>query len=223
MTGLEKITERILDDAKSRARGILEEAQAECERLAAEYAEKAKAMRQRVAEETERECADVVARARSAAAMAQRDIIEGTRASLLDSTFDAARVHLREMGKEKYRELLSALVVCAMLQQAAAEDSAAEDEESLPPATYEVRLNAADREAFGHRAVEDARRVLERRVGAARAAKLVLGDKTARIDGGIVLLAGDIEINCSLAVLIDEIRPTLEGDVAKLLFEKNEN
>ena len=83
---------------------------------------------------------------------------------------------------------------------------------------FEVLLNKNDRESFGSAVVEGARRVAERRIGAANAAKLMLAADTANIDGGLVLRLGNVELNCSLAVVMADLRAELEDRVAELLF-----
>ena len=106
-----------------------------------------------------------------------------------------------------------------MLEQHRAEEqSIAFGDEVEEIERFEVMLNAADRDRFGAQVITDARRVVERRIGAAKAAKLTLSDACADIDGGLVLRFGDVELNCSLAVLMAGVRRDLEGRVGEILF-----
>ena len=104
MTGLDKITERILADAKTRARGILENAQEECRKMAEDYAARAEEIRENVAERTMREGEDLVARARSASAMTRRDILLSAKAKMMDEVFETAKSHICATDYGKYRE-----------------------------------------------------------------------------------------------------------------------
>lgn len=219
MTGLEKITERILADAKEKARLILEEAQTDCRRAAEEYAARAEDIRERIAARAMREGEEMIARARSSAAMTRRDILIATRARLLDETFEAAKAQICDTDYGKYRELLIALLSCALLEQARSEQQSRElGDEVAEFDAFEVLLNETDRERFGTAILEGARRITERRIGADRAEKLRLSAETANIEGGLILRYGDVEINCSISVLLSEMRRDLEPRIAALLF-----
>ena len=49
--------------------------------------------------------------------------------------------------------------------------------------------------------------------------KLVLSNDTADIEGGLLLRYGDVEINCSISMLIDSIRSSVEAKVYRALFD----
>lgn len=220
MTGLEKITERILADAKERARVILEDARNDCRRVAASFAERAEAMRDEITARAQQEGEDMIARARSAAAMTRRNILLAAKARILDETFAAARAEICDTDFGKYKELLIALLSCALLDQAKSEaESLALGDEVAEFDTFEVLLNETDRERFGATVLEGARRVTERRIGAARTAKLRLSEECADIEGGLILRYGDIEINCSITVLLAQMRRELEGRISAILFD----
>ncbi len=158
MKGLDKITERILADAKERARTVLEQAQSDCRAAATDYG--------------------------------------------------------------KYRELLVALLSCALLEQAKEEKKTLEyGDEIADFDTFEVLLNENDRARFGEGVIEGARRATERRIGAERTAKLRLSDECADIDGGLILRYGEVESNCSITVLLQEMRRELESRISAILFD----
>ncbi|MBR6728418.1 MAG: hypothetical protein IKM08_09525, partial [Clostridia bacterium] len=123
MNGIDKITERILIDAKARAREILEEAQTDCRNAAREYADRADAIRERVAARTMREGEELIARARASAAMTRRDILIASKARILDEVFEAAKAQICDTDYGKYRELLIALLSCALIEQAKNEEA----------------------------------------------------------------------------------------------------
>ena len=219
MTGLDKIKERILSDAKEKARVILEEAQEDCRRYTEEYKERAAATREEIAARAMREGEEMVARARSSAAMTRRDILIATKAKMLDETFEAAKAQICDTDFGKYRELLIALLSCALIEQAKSEQLSLElGDEVAEFDTFEVLLNEVDRERFGTAIIEGARKITERRIGAVRTDKLRLSDETAAIEGGLILRYGDVETNCSISVLLSEMRRELEPKIAALLF-----
>ena len=220
MKGLDKITERILADAKDRARITLETAQSDCRSAAAEYAARAAAIAEEIAARAMEEGEHIVARARSAAAMTRRNILLAAKSELLDETFAAAKTQICDTDYGKYRELLVALLSCALLEQASEEQKTLEyGDEVAEFDTFEVLLNETDRARFGESVIEGARRVTERRIGAHRTAKLRLSAECADIDGGLILRYGEVETNCSITVLLQEMRRELESRISAILFD----
>ena len=85
---------------------------------------------------------------------------------------------------------------------------------------YEVILNTRDRERLGNRVVTGAKEKLAGSSAAAYLDKLALADDTAdSIDGGLVLRCGSMEINNSVKAIFGELRPRVEGEVSRVLFE----
>ncbi len=220
MTGLERITEKILSDAKERARVILESAQEDCRAAAQSYAADAAEKREEIAARTMAEGEAIAARARAAAAMERRDILLAAKSAALDEVFLKAKKEITDTDFGKYRELLVALLSCALLDLASTERASRELGDEVADLTrLEVLMNEKDRERFGAAVLSGARRVTERKVGSELISLLTLSDETADIEGGLILRAGDVEINCSLAVLLAEVRRDIEAKVAAILFE----
>ena len=219
MTGLEKIIDRIIEDAKEKARVILEAAQADCRATAEKYAAEADDIRDRIADKAEKEGEAVIAKARSSAAMTRRNLLLAARGALLDEAFERAKKEVRDADFGKYRELLTALLTSALIEQAGAEDeSRSLGDEVMEFDRFEVLFNAEDREKYGSAVVEAARRAAARHIGGERADKVCLSDETADIDGGLILRYGDIEANCSLSMLMAGMREEIEQKVAAVLF-----
>ena len=224
MTGLDKIIERILADAKEEARIILETAQKDCRAAAEQHAARAEDIRTQIIEKAEAECEAIVASAKSNAATTAKSILLTKRAELIDRAFDGAKKEIKSTEFGKYPELLTALLTSALVEEAsAAATTVAYGDEITEFDTYEVIFNEADREAYGETVVEDARRAVQRHIGAERAAKLTLSGETANIEGGLILRYGNIEANCSLAMLIAQMRKELEQQISRTLFGNEEN
>ena len=222
MTGLEKILERIEGEARERASAILQRSEEECTALARDYATRAEQTRARLEKEGLEAIEATVNAARAQSEKTHTEILQATRRRLLDEAFERAKHQLCDTDFGKYRELLSALLVSALLEQDRAErQSVAFGDEVEAFERFEVLFNANDRERFGEQVIADARRTVERRIGAEKAAKITLSEQTASIDGGLVLRFGDVELNCSLSILMADIRRDLEARVAEILFGKN--
>lgn len=219
MTGLEKIIERIESEARERASEILQRSEEECTALAKEYAARAEATRERMEREGMEQIERIVNDARAQSEKTRNELLQNTRRALLDEAFESAKRELCDTDYGKYRELLCALLVSALLEQHRAEQESIEYGDEVEEfERFEVMFNEKDRERFGTQVVADARRTVERRIGAAKAAKISLCEESANVDGGLVLRFGDVELNCALSVLMADIRRDLEARVAGILF-----
>lgn len=223
MTGLEKIIARIEAEGRERAGLLLQHAEEECRATAAEYAARAEAVREKLSGEAQSQCEVMISRARAAVEREHREVLTKARNDLLDEVFEAAKARLCSTDYGQYRELLVALLVSALLeQQRVARESVAMGDEVEEVERFEVLLNAEDRERFGSFVIDGARRVAERRIGAENAAKLCVSDETAPIDGGLILRFGNVELNCSLSVVLNDVRRELEPRISALLFDHGE-
>ena len=221
MTGLEKVTGKIIADAEADARATLAAADAECDAIRVKYDAQVEGEKERLNEQAERECAALITRAKSSSAMAKRNVVLEARSRLLDETYAAAAREIRDLPTDQYRNLLIGMLKSALRQQLASEaESMRLYGEDIAPAGYEIILNNRDRKEFGEGLIEEVRRGLGAKVGLTNASKVSLSKDTAEITGGLILRCGDVEINCSLAMLFAEVRRATEAKVSGLLFGK---
>jgi V/A-type H+-transporting ATPase subunit E len=219
MTGLEKVTGKIIADAEADARVILEKAEAECEAIKAKYAAETEAEVEKLTDECDRECQALVIRARSSAAMAKRNAVLEARAKLIDDAYAAAEKQIRNMNGEQYLDLLQKMLRSALKSQLEGEEESMRlYGEDISPAAYEVVLNSRDRETYGEKLLEAYREGYGARLSPATLAKLRLAPDTAPIDGGIILRCGPVEANCSLSMLMAANRRETEARVSRILF-----
>ena len=223
MTGLEKITARIHAEGRERASAILQQAEQECAEIAKEYAARAEQARERIQKKALEQGEELIARSRANVARTEREILQAARTAALDCAFETAREQLCSSDFGKYRERLSALLVCALLEQDRTErESLALGDEIEEFECFEVLMNDMDRHRFGNEVVRNAQKVAERRIGAQKAAKLKLSEQCAGIDGGLILRFGRVELNCSLSTVLQDLRREMEGRIAAILFPQKE-
>lgn len=219
MTGLEKVTGKIIADAEADARVILERAEAECEAIKAKYAAATEAEVEKLTDECDRECQALIIRARSSAAMAKRNAVLEARAQLIDDAYAAAEKQIRSMSGEQYLDLLQRMLRSALKSQLEGEEESMRlYGEDISPAVYEVVLNTRDRETYGEKLLEAYRAGYGARLSPVVLAKLRLAPDTAPIDGGIILRCGPVETNCSLSMLMAANRRETEARVSRILF-----
>jgi V/A-type H+-transporting ATPase subunit E len=221
MTGLDKITSRIIADAEADAKKILAEAEASAAGITASYEAKAEEIRASLHADAEREATDIISRAKSAAAMDKRNILLTEKSRLIDGAFSEAKRQILAMPDDKYLELLAKLLTFSLLDQLETERINRElyGETDMPDIEkYEVIVNKSDRERFGKSLIDSARRMVVGKVDRRILDRLVLSDSTADIEGGVILKYGDVESNSSIEMILDSIRNNVEPEVCKILF-----
>ena len=222
INGLNKITDKILSEAQAKADKILADAGAECDRINAEYAERAEKIRSEISGEAEKGGMEYVARIRSTAATNKRNLLLQTKSDLIDGVFAGVLEQTRNLELQKYNEILIGLLSAALLEQIESEETSRNlygEEDALAPEVYEVVFNQRDRDRSGKAVIEGVQKHLTGKVSAEKLARLSLATQTANIDGGLVLRCGNVESNCSLAILFAQLREGLESEVARTLFD----
>ena len=219
MTGLEKVTGKILADAEADAKEILDKAEAECAAIRARYEAETEAELEALREQSDRECQALIVRARSSAAMAKRNAVLEARAKLLDGAYAHAEKQIKGMNGEQYLEMLQKMLRSALKRQLEGEEESMRlYGENISPDAYEVILNGRDRETYGEKLMTAFRGGYGARLPATAMAKLRLSSEVAPIDGGLILRCGPVETNCSLAMLMAENRRETEARVSRILF-----
>lgn len=219
MIGLEKITDKIIADAKAKADEIIAEANGRCEQILLECEEKKARIAQRLEDDAIREGESIKARAMSEVAKSSRDSALALRANLIDEAFDIARQAVLALDGDRYIQLMSGLLSRVLRERAESEaDSIRLYGEDISPERYEVRLNKNDRDRYGKLIIDGARRAVVGKVKSSMLDRVCLSDDYVNIGGGFVVRCGDVELNCSLETVIAELRPQLEMRVAEILF-----
>ena len=224
MTGLERITAKIIAEAESDAAKILEAADDRCTVISKEADEKAMAAEKKIAEQNEKKCEDIISRAKSSANMTKRNILLEAESEMIDRAFETARREILNFPKEKYCEMLVTLIsgsLAGLIETERVNREVYGDTEELPEEEqpYEILLNADDKAAYGGIILEELRRKVVGKIDSSVLKKVKISDETVNIDGGIILRYGNIELNCSISKMINGLRATLEGEIAKVIFE----
>ena len=218
MTGLSKITDKILAEARADAAKTLAEADARCSEISGEYARRGAEIRKRIETEARANAAEIVSRAKSSEAMIRRNQQLEARSRQIDRAFELAKREMLNLSDDRYLEMLLMLLGSALKRQLEDEASSLAlygEAEEAPVERYEVLLNEHDRERLGGRLMEE----FGKRFGSSLPVdRVVLAEGTVAIDGGLVLRCGSMEINCSVKALVEEIRPELEAKVSRKLF-----
>ena len=196
MKGTEKIIAHIRSDAQAQCDAILAAAQEKIDAIRADYdAQAAEAYAERIRAGV-KSCADEGESAARLARMEAKKTLLALKQAMISRSFDEAAKKLAALPEEQYVELLGKL----------AANAAVTGEE-------EIVLNAADRARVGEAVVKNANEKLGEK------GRLRLSDAAGEFDGGLILRRGNIEVNCTTALLVELCRGEMSAAIAGVLFE----
>ena len=221
MTGLEKITSRILADANAQAQAILDEAAEKSRAVRAQNLADAQIAQDRLIADAEREGEALVVRAKSSAAMTRRNVELSAKSEMIDRAFARAMQEIYEMDRTEYAALLVSLLCKTLNAQRESErESVRLYGEDIAPAYYELMLNARDSGDVAGLVMDGVRdAAASGRIPADMLTKVHLCSEPVDIDGGLVLRCGDIETNCSFSMMLASLRPALEPRIQQILYK----
>lgn len=223
MTGLDKITAKIISDAEARAARIISAADDECAKIRAVHTEATDNDIRRLDEIAERDCEAIIERARSSAESVKRDVLVKTKSEIIEEAYTAAFREIRNLPDAEYLDMLVGMLKSAIVRQLELERQNLElyGEEPLAEC-YEVLLNPRDRERFGKSLISTLNRKVVGKLKLSDIEKIKLSPDTANISGGLILRAGEIETNCSFEMLFEQVRRETEQKVSAVLFDKKD-
>ena len=198
MKGIEKITDRILSEAREEAEAIKAEASAKAEEILADYEGQAKETYEARMESGKKEAADAADRKIRAAGLQSRKDVLAAKQEMIEAAYAAAKETILNMPEAEYIEFLAEKASRASVS-----------------GTEQIALNEADQKKIGDALVKAAN---EKLAAAGKKAELSLSQETAAITGGLFLREKDISVNCSIDSLMAICREELDVKVSKVLF-----
>lgn len=195
MNGIEKILDRIRDDAQAEADRILAEARSEAADITAAYEARARSEAAEILARGEKAAAQREERLTSVAQLECRKAQLAARQEVVDEAFGLALTKLLALPPEEYAALLVRLAV-----------------QAAPNGGGKLIFSPSDRARVGKAVVLTANKKLG-------GGQLTLSGETRPMRGGFVLSNGAVEVNCTFDALIRLERTALAGQVAKVLFD----
>jgi len=195
----EKITGRILSEAKAKADAIEAEAQQAYESVIAQAKEKAERITQGAEESAKAALSDAERRHVAVAELDAKKFRLSEKIRVLDEAFLKAKEAFLALDEANYRKAYMGILLPAI----------ATGSEGIAPAKDEERLG----EGFVAQ-LNDALKA-DGKVG-----ELTLLPKREDISGGVVLCQGSMEVNFSTAAVMRQVREEIEGKTAKLPFSE---
>jgi V/A-type H+-transporting ATPase subunit E len=196
MTGLEKITSQIQEEARSRAAETLAEAQKEADAIIAEAKTACAGLEAEAEEKNTAEKANHESRVKSSAEQQRRTAILKAKQEIIAEVIDQAYQTLKNEDAKGYFLSMEKILKTYVLAEAGEIYFSQKDLDRMP-ADFEKKIEAAAKEKGG---------------------SLVLKKEPKEIADRFILVYGGIEENCTLKALFDAKKDQLQDKVNEILF-----
>jgi len=199
MTGTEKITKRIIEDAEAKARIIEEQARQEARALMEQARADASQKREELLKKAEADGEESYKRLIAVAGLEGRKEILRAKQEMIDEAFQKALEKVCRLKDQDYQSLLEKMIA-----------DAAGDEGG------EILLSEKDAKRMDYRFIEN---INQRIAGSGKKGTVTLSAQRIKTAGGFVLKNGEREINSTFEILFGMLRTELESDVVRMLFQ----
>ena len=196
MTGLDRITQMINEEAAIEGQKIIKEASAEVKKIIAESRVKAAKLSKEIVDKARKEADLITATAKGNAEAITRNRYLEIRNAILNDVISAAYLEIEKLSDEEYFDLIRKLCVkyiqpgeCTMVMNGY-------DLGRLPQ-DFELEINS---EVFEKSAVYISKQAVD-------------------IENGFILSYGQIEINCTFKAVFDENMDNLKDMLSPFMFD----
>lgn len=196
MTGLEKMKNQILEEAKTSADEKIKDANAKAEGILAQAREEAEKTAERISKKSEADIANYKDRVKSSCDLKKRTAVLEAKQEMISEVLDSAFEMLKSMDEADYFAMLKKML-----------------EKYVLPQEGEIYFSSADLEKMP----ESFKKEIEA-IANAKGGKLTLSKEGKKIEGGFVLAYGGIEENCTFKAIFDAERDRLSDKVHEELF-----
>lgn len=202
MSGVDKIIQKITEDAKAQSAENLEIAQAKADSLLQAGQEQAKAKKAAAMAAAKEEGQDLIKRQEAVSDLELRKQVLAMKREMLDQVFARAKEEIQEIGEEDYQRLMTRLLVeCAKAQADGAITISKRDKGLLGKPDY----------------VKEAEKQL---AAEGLETKIKVDGTDESISGGFLYHAGGMQMDCTLTAVVSQKREALETGVNQILFEQ---
>lgn len=199
MTGLEKIIKIIEADAREDVDKILSEANEEAKQILTLAEEESKQIVAKSAEKHTSEINAIINRAESSARLIKRQMILDAKQQIISNIIEKAKHSFASLSNKEYFDIILQIVKKHAHSQPGIMIFSQADLDRLPE-DFQESLDMALKDINN-------------------ASLTVSRENTAKIDGGFILLYGDIEENCSFDALFNDAKDELQDKTNAFLFE----
>lgn len=196
MTGLEEMKAAIEEESRRECEAVERQAQEQLAQIREDARAAAHARYQEIMTAARQSCENELQMAKTSGEMETKRLLLRTKTELINETIAMALRQLRELPEQDYLNVLQTLARNYARAGEGEMRLSQRDMERLP-ASFEQVLNEAL---------------------AKQGARVRIGAQPARIDGGFLLIYGDIEVNCSFEALLDASLEQVKDALSRELF-----
>lgn len=199
MKGIEKITARIAADAEAEDSVVRKESEERIAQIRADYEKQAQEAAAAILKDGAKENEQHASRIERTAQLEAKRNILGMKQEMVSKAFEMAKEKIVNMPQEEY--------VAFLVRQIG---------QAVSTGHETLILNQTDRERCGAAVIAAANAAL---TAAGKPGALTLAEETRPMSGGFILKQGDVEVNCTVDILLELVRGDLAAPVAGVLFE----
>lgn len=198
MAGIENLRTRILKDDNDKAAEIAKVAKEKCEGIIASSKEKAEEIKNTMKSKAEKDGKDKLDRMIARANLVARNEQLAAKQETLDNVFSKACEKIEHMKKDEYSKILEDMII-----------------KNIETGNEEVIFDKNNMNNIDSNIID---KVNEKLAKQGKTAELKLSTETRPIGSGFILKRDELEINCSIASQVKNVREELEGELSRLLF-----
>lgn len=197
MDEINRISNRILDDARAEATRIIEEAETQARSLIDDKLKEVEKHNERHHKETVEKARDRRRRMLTMARLEMGKEILSAKQQLIDEVLEGANQAIAEKPRDEYRGIISKMLL----------ESSKGDEE--------VFFSLGDQDKLDQTLIDEVNNKLKSR---GKKGELKLAPERGNFDGGFILRSGRMEINCTFGSIIRMNRDNMESELSRILF-----
>lgn len=198
----ERITQRIIEEARARAAEIVAGAEENAKAASLKVRQEADAASDAILSKAKNDATEKQRRAVVVAELESRKNELAVKRGVLDAAYEKATAAFRKLDAPAYQNAYLKIVLASL----------SKGTESIAPAEKDKDTLGADFIKMVNKALQDK----------GMPGDVKLSDARRDIDGGLVILDAGMEINYSVESVMRSCREETEGDVAKILFQAKE-
>ena len=213
MEGLEKITERILQDAKTECDEKISTAKEDVNQIKSKYRTEAEKMLCEAQESVQKEVDAILESGKAGAAMWRRNALLEAKSAMVDEAYEKAVRFIARMDDAAYYALLLSMLKKAVIESEQADSTLLADEQSeyVKPESFVVSMNAKDYEKYAIR--------LQNELTVKNLSAVIrMAEEPIDIAGGMMIQYGNVSMDCSIEKSVQLVRSQTETEVFSILF-----
>ena len=198
MAGVEKIKQKIMQDAEAKTNEILEKARLQAKEIVEKAKQKAEARAKEISQKSAYDVSEKKRIINSIVELEMRKDILAAKQQLINEVFEKVLERLNNLDNDRYEQIIFEMLMA-----------------SIDSGDEEIVMSEARKEKLSADFVNKLNKALERE---GKKGNIKLSDETRDISGGFVLKSQGVEVNNSFEAVIRLYRDEIEPKVAEIFF-----